>query len=208
MDTKVYNQDGQAVGTVTLADSLFGIEPNESVVHQYVVNYLARQRQGNAKTKTRREIRGGGKKPFKQKGTGNARMGTLRTPLRPGGGTVFGPIPRLYGSVFPAKMKKLAIASVLSDKVKTDRLRVIDKINLADFSTKSVTTILGKLSLVGRKCLIVDQGSTQQLILSVRNIRRVKIDQATTTNGYDLLDAEIVIFTKAGLEKAQEMWAS
>jgi large subunit ribosomal protein L4 len=208
MDTKVYNQDGQAVGTVTLVDSLFGIEPNESVVHQYVVNYLARQRQGNAKTKTRREIRGGGKKPFKQKGTGNARMGTLRTPLRPGGGTVFGPIPRLYGSVFPAKMKKLAIASVLSDKVKTDRLRVIDKINLADFSTKSVTTILGKLSLVGRKCLIVDQGSTQQLILSVRNIRRVKIDQATTTNGYDLLDAEIVIFTKAGLEKAQEMWAS
>ena len=207
MTIKVYNQEGAEVGTVDLKPEIFEIEPNEAVVHQYVVNYLAHQRQGTADTKTRRDVTGGGKKPYKQKGTGNARRGTSRSPVIRGGGTVFGPEPRDYGSVFPKKMKRLAIRSVLSSKAKADKIKVIDKIDMSEIKTKAMAEMLGKLSLGDSKCLILDEGRNDKLVLSCRNLPRVAYRRAALANGYEVLNAEYVVFTKAGLEKVQEVLA-
>ncbi len=205
MNIKVYNQEGSEVGSIDLKPEIFDVEPNEAVVHQYIVNYLARQRQGNAKTKERSEVRGGGKKPFRQKGTGNARMGTLRTPLRPGGGTVFGPRPRLYGYEMPKKMKKIAIRSVYADKARSEHLKILDKIELSGIKTKSIVQILSNFDLKGKKCLILDEGRNENCELSCRNLPKVKYSRAILANGYDLLYADYVFLTKAGLEKVLEV---
>lgn len=207
MTVKVYNQEGAEIGEVELKPEVFGIEPNESVVHDYITNYLARQRQGNASTRTRREVRGGGAKPYRQKGTGRARMGTLRTPLRRGGGTVFGPHPRDYGIKFPKKMKRLAIQSVFSDKAKSDRIKIVDKIELPEVKTKGLISVLSKLELAGRKCLILDEGINNNLALSGRNVPGVEIRRATLANGYELLKADYIVLTKAGLEKVGEVFS-
>lgn len=207
MTVKVYNQEGAEVGEVELKPEVFGIEPNESVVHDYITNYLARQRQGNASTRTRREVRGGGAKPYRQKGTGRARMGTWRTPLRRGGGTVFGPHPRDYGIKFPKKMKRLAIQSVFSDKAKSDRIKVVDKIELPEIKTKGLITVLSKLELTGRKCLILDEGINNNLMMSGRNVQGVEIRRAALANGYEMLKADYIVLTKAGLEKVGEVFA-
>jgi large subunit ribosomal protein L4 len=206
MKTKVYNQDGAEVGSVELKDEVFGVEPNEAVVHQYVVNYLARQRQGTVNTRTRRDVNGGGRKPWRQKGTGRARSGTTRSPLWRGGGTVFGPHPRSYGSEFPKKMKKVALRSVFSDKAKAERIRIIDQISLAEIKTKAVLGMLDKFELVGKKCIILDEGRNEQLLLSCRNLQEVCYTRASLANGYDLLNADYVIMTKAGLDKVQEVF--
>jgi large subunit ribosomal protein L4 len=207
MTVKVYNQDGSEVGTVDLKESLFGIEPNEAVVHQYIVNLMANQRQGNAATKTRRDVRGGGRKPWRQKGTGRARSGTRRSPLWRGGGTVFGPSPRDYGYKMPKKMKRLAIQSVFSDKAKSEAIKVIDKIDMGEFKTKTVLGVMTKLAITDRKCLILDEGINEKLAVSCRNIPHVKYCRASLANGYDLLDADIVLFTQAGLQRAEEVFA-
>lgn len=205
MTVKVYNQEGKEVGETELSPQLFGTNPNEAVVHQYVVNYLARQRQGNASTKTRSDVRGGGRKPWRQKGTGRARVGTIRSPLWRGGGIVFGPKPRSYGSKFPKKMKRIALQSIFSDKAQRDRIKVIDKIEFDGIKTKSVMFMLTKLDLTGKKCLVLDEGKNENLVLSCRNLKNVNYSRAITTNGYDVLNADWVIFSKAGLEKAQEV---
>jgi large subunit ribosomal protein L4 len=207
MTVKVYNQDGAEVGKVELKPEVFAIEPNEAVIHQYVTNYLAHQRQGNAATKTRNEVRGGGAKPYRQKGTGRARMGTLRTPLRRGGGTVFGPHPREYGSKFPKRMKRLAIQSVFSGKARSEKIKVVDKIELAEIKTKAMAEVLNKLELDGRKCIILDEGRNDNLTLSCRNIPGVQVRRAALANGYELLNAEYVVLTKAGLEKVGEVFS-
>lgn len=207
MNVKLYNQEGAEVGTVDLKPEIFEIEPNEAVVHQYVVNYLARQRQGNASTKTRRDVRGGGKKPWRQKGTGRARAGTSRSPLWRGGGTVFGPHPRLYGYEMPKKMKRLAIKSVLADKAQSDKLRVIDKIELAEIKTKQVVSMIDGFELTGKKCIILDEGINENCILSCRNLEKIKYARATQASGYDMLHADFVLVTKAGLDKIQEVYA-
>ena len=207
MTVKVYNQDGKEVGKVDLKAEVFDIEPNEDVVHQYIVNLLARQRQGNSSTKTRKDVRGGGKKPWRQKGTGRARAGTIRSPLWRGGGTVFGPHPKDYDSKFPKRMKRLAIQSVLSDKAKSEKIMVIDQFEYDKPKTKSVVNLFTKLNIAGKKCLLLDEGKNQNLILSCRNIPKVKYSRAALANGYDLLNADFVLFTKAGLEKAQEVFA-
>lgn len=207
MTIKVYNQDGAAVGEVELTPEVFGVEPNEAVVHQYVTNYLARQRQGNAATKTRNEVRGGGTKPYRQKGTGRARMGTWRTPLRRGGGTIFGPHPRDYGSKFPKQMKRLAIKSVFSDKARAEKIRVVDKIELPEIKTKSMLSVLTKLDLEGRRCLILSEGLNDQLVLSCRNIPGVEVRRAALANGYEVLKADYVLFTKAGLDRVVEVFS-
>jgi len=207
MTVKVYNQEGAEIGEVELKPEVFGIEPNESAVQQYVTNYLARQRQGNASTRTRREVRGGGAKPYRQKGTGRARMGTWRTPLRRGGGTVFGPHPRDYGSRFPKRMKQLAIRSVFSDKAQSEKVKVIDKIDLDEAKTKSMVTVLSKLDLEGRKCIILEEGRNNNLILSCRNIPGVQVCRAALANGYELLNADYLLITKAGLEKVGEVFS-
>ncbi len=207
MNVKVYNQDGAEVGTVELSDAVFGIEPNEAVVHQYVVNYLARQRQGTADTKGRAEISGGGKKPWRQKGTGRARAGTTRSPLWRGGGTVHGPEPRSYGSSFPKKMKRIAIQSVFSSKAKENKIRVIDTLGLAEIKTQKIVSILEKLDMKGKKYIILDEGVNEKATLSCRNLQNVAYRRATLANGYELLYADYVILTRAGLEKVNEVFA-
>jgi large subunit ribosomal protein L4 len=206
MTIKVYNQTGQEVGTVDLKPELFEIEPNEAVVHQYVVNYLARQRQGTAGSKGRSEVSGGGRKPYRQKGTGRARSGTSRSPIRRGGGIVFGPQQRKYGSPMPKKMKRIALQSVFADKAQSEKIRIIDDLQLAEIKTKSVTGLLGNLEIDGKKCLILDEGRNNNLVLSCRNLTRVKYCHAAKANGYDILNAEYLILSKAGLEKVQEVF--
>ncbi len=207
MSIKVYNQKGKEIGTVELKSEVFGIEPNESVVHQYIVNYLARQRQGNAATKTRNSVRGGGRKPWRQKGTGRARAGTIRSPLWRGGGIVFGPHPRSYGSNFPKKMKKLALRSVFSDKALSERIRIIEDLKLGEIKTKKIDSILANLDLAGKKCLILDEGENKNLVLSCRNLNMVLYCRAGLANGYDIMNADYLLFTKAGLEKVEEVFA-
>jgi len=206
MDVNVYNQEGEQVGSVELKPEVFGVEPNEAVVHQYMVNYLARQREGNASTRTRCEVRGGGRKPWRQKGTGRARAGTIRSPLWRGGGTTFGPQPRSYGSRMPRQMKRLAIRSVLSEKAKAERIKVLDRIELSEIKTKAVHGVMSKLDLENKKCLVLDEGSNGNLLLSCRNLPKVKYCRATLTNGYDILNADWLVFTKAGLEKVEEVF--
>jgi len=207
MNVKLYNQEGAEVGTVDLKPEIFDIEPNEAIVHQYVVNYLARQRQGNASTKTRKDVSGGGKKPWRQKGTGRARSGSSRSPVWRGGGTVFGPHPRLYGYEMPRKMKRLAIKSVLADKAQSDKLRVIDKIVLDEVKTKKVVTMLNNFELAGKRCIILDEGYNENCLLSCRNLEKVKYGRAILASGYDMLHADFILMTKAGLDKIQEVYA-
>ncbi len=207
MNVKVYNQEGVEVGSVELKPEVFGIEPNEAVVHQYVVTYLANQRQGTHQTKTRKEVSGGGKKPFRQKGTGQARMGTIRSPLRRGGGTVFGPHPRDYSAKIPRQMKRLAIQSAFSDKARREAIRVLDKLEMSEAKTKALVGVLTKLAVAGKKCIILDEGKNETVKLSCRNLPKVVYQHAALANGYDLLNADYVIFTKAGLAKVEEVFA-
>jgi large subunit ribosomal protein L4 len=206
MNVKVYNQSGQEVGTVDLRPEVFEVEPNESVVHQYIVNHLARQRQGTSSSKERSDVRGGGRKPWRQKGTGRARAGTIRSPLWRGGGTVFGPHPRKYGSKFPRKMKRLAIRSILSDKAAKERIKVLDEIKLDKPRTKDMINILGNIDVKDTKCLILDEGVNEPLILSCRNIPQVRYGRAALANGYDIMNADYLVVTRAGLEKMQEVF--
>jgi len=206
MNVKVFNQNGEEVGSVDLNPNVFGVEPNEAVVHQYVVNFLARQRQGTASSKGRSDVRGGGRKPWRQKGTGRARAGTIRSPLWRGGGIVFGPTPRSYGSNMPKKMRKLAIRSVLSDKALAERVLVVDQILLEEPKTKAVAELLSKLDLKGKKCLLVDEGKSDKLVKSCRNLERVQYCRAALTNGYDVLNADYLVMTRSGLEKVQEVF--
>jgi large subunit ribosomal protein L4 len=206
MEVKVYNQEGAEIGSVALNEKVFGAEPNPHVVHQYVVNYLANQRQGNSSTKGRSEVSGGGSKPWRQKGTGRARAGTIRSPLWRGGGIIFGPHPRSYYSAFPKKMKRLATVSALSDKARNARIVVLDKFNLPEIKTKNAASILEKLGLSGRKCLILDEGINTNLVLSVRNIPNVEYSRAPLANAYNILRADILLLTKAGLEKVEEVF--
>ncbi len=207
MNAKVYNQEGKEVGSVELNPDVFGVKPNEAVVHQYIVNYLARQRQGTAKTKVRSDVQGGGRKPWRQKGTGRARAGTIRSPLWRGGGTVFGPQPRSYGNKLPRKMKKLALKSIFSDKAATEGIRVLDQIQLEGPKTKAIAGLVDKLELSGRKLLVLHEGRDDNLMRSCRNLPKVKYCRAALANGYDVLNADVVIFTKAGLEKVGEVFA-
>ena len=206
MNVKVFNQNGEEVGTVDLKPELFDIEPNEAVVHQYIVNLLARRRQGNASTRGRSEVRGGGRKPWRQKGTGRARAGTIRSPLWRGGGIVFGPKPRSYGSNMPRKMKRLAIRSVFSDKARSERIKILDKIELDQIKTKAVAGMMTRLDLDGKKCLVLDEGRNDKLAWSCRNLPKVQYRRAALANGYDLLNADYVLITKAGLDKVHEVF--
>jgi len=207
MTVKVYNMEGAEVGTVELKPEVFEIEPNETVVHQYIVNLLARRRQGNAATKTRNQVAGGGRKPWRQKGTGRARAGTIRSPLWRGGGIVFGPSPRLYGSKMPKRMKRLALQSVFSDKAKAGKIRVIERIELEEFKTKSIKNFMTRLDLADTKCLILDEGRNEKAEYSCRNIPKVQYSRAALANGYDILKADVLLFTKAGLEKVEEVFS-
>lgn len=208
MEAKLYNKDGSEVGTVSLNETVFGAKPNPDLVHQYIVNYLANQRQGTSSTKGRTDVSGGGAKPWRQKGTGRARAGTIRSPIWRGGGITFGPQPRSYYRKFPKKMKRAAIISVFSSKAQDESLRIVEDLTLEEIKTKSMAGILDKLGLEKKKCLILDEGINKHLSLSVRNLQNIKYLRAPQANAYDLLNADVLVITKAGLEKIEEVFTS
>ena len=201
----VLNMAGAQVGTIELNDAIFGIEANEHVMPLAVVQYLANQRQGTQSTKTRAEVRGGGRKPYRQKGTGRARQGSIRSPQWVGGGVVFAPKPRDYSFKLNKKVKRLALQSALSTKVAEGKIIVLDELTLSEVKTKEMVKVLGNI-----KCdnaLIVMDGSNENVMLSARNIPTVKTASVNTINVYDLLKYNNLVVTKEAVEKIQEVYA-
>ena len=207
MAVAVTKIDGSQTTTVELPQEVFGIEPNEAVVHSYIVRYLANQRQGNSSTKKRSDVSGGGAKPWRQKGTGRARAGTIRSPLWPGGGTVFGPSPRSYFVEFPKKQKRLAMKSVFSDKARLDRIKIIEDLSLPYNKTKNFATLLQALELVGKKVLVLDEGLNPNARLASRNIPGIQVRRARLASAYDVLNADYLLVTMAGLKEIGEVIA-
>jgi large subunit ribosomal protein L4 len=190
---KVYNLKKQEVGEVDLADSVFKTEVKPALVHQAVVTQLAGRRRGTASTKTKAEVQGGGRKPFKQKGTGNARQGSTRSPLMPGGGESFGPKPRSYFKTFPKKMAQSALRSVLSDKLGSDRLIIVDELKFAKVATKQMLAVLETFGL--KKALIVD-ADNKTAELSARNLAKHKFLRLEGVNVYDVVNHEWLVLSK------------
>ena len=202
----VLDLNGKKVSDITLNDSIFGIEPNEAVVHSVLVNFLANQRQGTQNTKTRSEVSGGGKKPWRQKGTGRARQGSTRAPQWIKGGIALGPRPRSYIYTVNRKEKALAIKSLLSSKVIEKNLIVVDKFDLKEIKTKEVEKALGNLKVEG-KALIMLPEKNENVQKSARNIKGVKTTLVNTINVYDLLNHEKLIITTDTVKKLEEVYA-
>ncbi|MFS0784871.1 50S ribosomal protein L4 [Shouchella sp. 1P09AA] len=202
----VFNQTGSQVGDIELADAVFGIEPNNSVVHDAVIMQQASLRQGTHKTKGRSEVRGGGRKPWRQKGTGRARQGSIRSPQWVGGGVVFGPTPRSYSYKLPKKVRRLALKSALSSKVQGSELVVLDNLSFEAIKTKSMKEVLASLS-VDSKALIVTADYNENVALSARNLPGVTFLTADSVNVLDLLKHDKVVITKDAVEKVEEVLA-
>lgn len=201
----VVNMRGESAGKMELDDNIFGIDVNEHAVHMAVVQYLANQRQGTKSTKTRSEVRGGGAKPWRQKGTGRARQGSTRSPQWTGGGVVFAPKPRDFSFKLNKKMKRLALKSVLTDKLKNNELIVLDSLVLPEIKTKSMKAICDNLEL-GKALFVMDTGS-ENVVLSARNIPGVKTSGVNTINVYDILHHDRLVITKDAIKKMQEVYA-
>ena len=202
----VYDIKGKKVSDIELADSVFGIEPNENIVHAVLVNYLANQRQGTQSTKTRAEVRGGGKKPWRQNGTGRARQGSIRAPQWIKGGIALGPKPRSYKYTVNKKEKRLAIKSVLSSKVIEKELTVVDKLELKEIKTKSMVKALTALKVEGKTLIIVPEKNTN-VVMSARNIEGVKTITANNINVFDLLKYNNLILPVDTVKKLEEVYA-
>ncbi|MDD3122487.1 MAG: 50S ribosomal protein L4 [Candidatus Izemoplasmatales bacterium] len=197
------NQAGESVGEINLADTVFGVEPNQQVIYDVIKSQRASMRQGNAKTKTRTEVRGGGRKPWRQKGTGHARQGSIRAPQWVGGGIVFGPIPRSYEFKLNKKIRRLAMKIALSDKVRESSLVAIDNIALDSFKTKGMIQILENLKVSGKTMLVLE--SVNELVdIASRNIPNVTTVTFDHTSVYDLLNANYVIATEKALKMIEE----
>lgn len=202
----LFNQTGSQVGEIELNDAVFGIEPNNHVMFEAVVMQRASLRQGTHKTKIRSEVAGGGRKPWKQKGTGRARQGSIRSPQWRGGGTVFGPVPRSYSYKLPKKVRRLAIKSALSSKVQAESILVLESLAFDAPKTKDFTNVLKGLS-VNSKALIVTAGLEENVALSARNIPGVTVVAADGINVLDVLNHDKLIMTKAAVEKVEEVLA-
>ena len=202
----VLNMQGQEVGRQTLSDEVFGIEPNVPVMNDMVKNYLANQRQGTQSALTRSEVSGGGRKPWRQKGTGRARQGSTRAPQWTHGGIVFAPKPRCYRYTLNKKVRRLAMKSALSSKVKDGEMIVIDKISCEDYKTKTIAAMLKAIGSE-KKALIVLDGVDEKVVASARNIPGVKTAQVNTLNVYDILGADKFIVAQGAVEKIQEVYA-
>ena len=202
----VYDINGKKVSDVELNEKVFGIEPNETIVHAVLVNYLANQRQGTQSTKTRSEVRGGGRKPWRQKGTGRARQGSIRAPQWIKGGIALGPKPRSYRYTVNKKEKRLAIRSILSSKVLENKLTVVDKLELAEIKTKSMVNALNNLKLEGKTLVILPEKNLN-VQASTRNIEGVKAILANTINVYDLLRYTNLVLTLDTVKKLEEVYA-
>jgi large subunit ribosomal protein L4 len=203
---KVYDMAGNAVSETELSDAVFGIEPNVSVMHMVVKNYLANQRQGTQSTLTRTEVRGGGKKPWRQKGTGRARQGSTRAPHWTHGGIVFAPKPRDYTVTLNKKVKRLAMKSALSSKVQDNEMIVVDAITTEGYKTKKIAEMLKALGS-DKKALIVLSEVDAKIIASAANIPGVKTAQVNTLNVYDILNADKFIVVKDAVSKIEEVYA-
>ncbi len=197
---------GKKVSDIELSDSIFGIEPNEGVVHSVLVNYLANQRQGTQSTKTRAEVRGGGRKPWRQKGTGRARQGSIRAPQWIKGGIALGPKPRSYRYRVNKKERRLAMKSVLSSKVLEKELTVVDKLELAEIKTKTMVKALKDLKVEGKTLIILPE-KNQNVLMSARNIEGVRVIEMNTINIFDLLHYTNLILPVDTVKKLEEVYA-
>ncbi len=204
-NVSVYNMEGKEVGQMELNDAVFGVEVNEHLVHLAVVSLLAGKRQGTQKAKTRSEVSGGGKKPWRQKGTGHARQGSIRAPQWTGGGVVFAPVPRDYSFKMNKKEKRLALKSALTSRVQENKLIVLDELKLAEIKTKNMKAVLDALKV--DKALVVLDEKDENVMLSTRNIPDVKTALTNTINVYDVLKYNTVVVTKAAVEAIEEVYA-
>ena len=204
-NVSVYNIEGKEVGTMDLSDDVFGVEVNEHLVHKAVVSQLANKRQGTQKAKTRSEVSGGGRKPWRQKGTGHARQGSTRAPQWTGGGVVFAPVPRDYSVKMNKKEKRAALKSALSSKVEEKKFIVIDEMNFDEIKTKRFQEVLNNLNI--NKALVVLEDDNKNVEISARNIPDVKTAHTNTINVYDILKYNTVIATKAVVATIEEVYA-
>ena len=202
----VYNMEGKKVSDIELNDNVFGIEPNEAVVHSVLVNYLANQRQGTQSTKTRSEVSGGGRKPWRQKGTGRARQGSIRAPQWVKGGIALGPKPRSYKYTVNKKERRLAIRSVLSSKVLENNLVVLDKAEMKEIKTKAMVKTLANLKVEGKTLILLPE-KNENVQKSARNIKNVKTTLVNTINVYDLLKYNKLVVTLDAVKKLEEVYA-
>ena len=201
----VYNMEGKEVGTAELNDSIFGVEINEHLVHMAVLQQLANNRQGTQKAKTRSEVSGGGRKPWRQKGTGHARQGSIRAPQWKGGGVVFAPTPRDYSFKLNKKEKQAALKSVLTDKVVNGALVVVDELKLDEIATKQFAQVMKNLNV--EKGLVVLADNDKNVVLSARNMADVNTEVVNAINVYDILSAGKLVLTKDALTKIEEVYA-
>lgn len=202
----VYNQLGEVVGDIELNEAIFGIEVNEHVVYEVVKNHLANRRQGTQSAKTRAEVRGGGRKPWRQKGTGRARQGSIRAPQWKGGGVVFAPKPRSYRYSVPKKVRRLAMKSVLSSKVLEGELRILDALTIDAFSTKKAKEILKNLSLETKTMIVLPEGN-DMIFKSFANLPKVETVVVDYMNVYDLMRFDNLVIVKDALSKIEEVYA-
>ncbi|MGN0318500.1 MAG: 50S ribosomal protein L4 [Lachnospira sp.] len=204
-NVSVYNIEGKEVGSIELNDAVFGVEVNENLVHMAVVNQLANNRQGTQSAKTRSEVSGGGRKPWRQKGTGHARQGSTRSPQWTGGGVVFAPKPRDYSFKMNKKEKRGALLSALSSKVADSQIIVLDSFELDEVKTKKFVQVMDNLKV--NKALVVLEGENKNVVLSGRNVPTVKVTATNEINTYDVLKYDTLVVTKAAVEKLEEVYA-
>ena len=204
-NVSVYNMEGKEVGTMELNDAVFGVEVNEHLVHMAVVSQLANKRQGTQKAKTRSEVSGGGRKPWRQKGTGHARQGSTRAPQWTGGGVVFAPTPRDYTIKLNKKERRLALKSVLTAKVQENKFIVLDELKFDEIKTKNFQAVLNNLNV--NKAMVVINENDKNVVMSAKNIPNVITAQTNTINVYDILKYNTMIVTKAAVETIQEVYA-
>ena len=202
----VYNIEGKVVGDIELNDAIFGVEVNEHLVHLAVVSQLANKRQGTQSTLTRTEVSGGGKKPYRQKGTGRARQGSTRAPQWRHGGVVFAPKPRDYSFAVPKKVKRLALKGSLASKVVENTIKVIDTITVEEFKTKIIADMLAKFELTGKKTMLLIKENDQKLVKSASNIPGVLVSFVGSLNVVDLLNYDNVIVSKAAIDAIEEVY--
>lgn len=205
-EVKVLNMAGTDAGTIELNDKVFGIEPNQNAVHAVVKNYLANRRQGTQSAKTRGDVRGGGRKPFRQKGTGRHRQGSTTDPSQIGGGVVFAPKPRSYRYTLPKKLRRLAMLSALSSKVKENEIIVLDQLTMSEPKTKEMIKVLGNVN-AGRKALIVMAEKDENVIRSAANIPGVRTALVSTMNVYEIINHTNFIVTKEAVKKIEEVYS-
>ena len=205
-NVSVYNMEGQEVGTIELNDAVFGVTVNEHLVHMAVVQQLANNRQGTQKAKTRSEVSGGGRKPWRQKGTGHARQGSTRSPQWTGGGVVFAPVPRDYSFKINKKEKRAALKSALSDKVANGKLVVVDALTFDAPKTKEFAKVMTNLN-VNDKALVVLNDNNENVVLSARNIPTVKTSLTNTINVYDVVNAKTLVLTQDAVKTIEEVYA-